>query len=114
MWKDVTNYFSEEQRHYKDTYLEICEVLDDAIEVSLFSRDSGLYEIYVSYGIMHGIVYEEADKAYQKREEIKKLLENDYKVNKEPTDEFIQNFHDKYKIALPFDLFFDTTGLFGF
>ncbi len=25
-WIDVTNTFSESQRHYKNTYLEICEV----------------------------------------------------------------------------------------
>ncbi len=112
MWKDVTESFSEDQRYYKDTYLEICEVFDETIEVSLFSRDSGLYEIYVSYGDMIGIVYEKANKAYQKREEIKSLIENEYKVNKEPTDEFIQKFEDKYKIALPNDLFFDATNLF--
>ena len=62
---------------------------------------------------MVGIVYEEADKAYQKREEIKKIIECDYKVNKEPTAEFIQKFQDEYKINLPNDLFFDAANLFN-
>lgn len=35
-WKNVTDSFSEEQRHYKNTYMEICEVFDEAVEVSLF------------------------------------------------------------------------------
>ena len=34
-WKDVTEYFSEYARHYKETYLEIDEVLSEEVEVSL-------------------------------------------------------------------------------
>lgn len=34
-WKDVTEYFSEDARHYKETYLEIDEVLNEEVEVSL-------------------------------------------------------------------------------
>ena len=34
-WRDVTSTFTESQRYYKDTYLEISEVLDDVIEVSI-------------------------------------------------------------------------------
>ena len=30
-WVNVTDYFSEGQRHYMDTYLEISEVLDTII-----------------------------------------------------------------------------------
>ena len=33
--RNVTNTFSEERRHYSNTYLEICEVYD--VEVSVFS-----------------------------------------------------------------------------
>ena len=36
-WVNVTDSFSESQRHYKNTYLEICEVFDEVVEVSLFS-----------------------------------------------------------------------------
>lgn len=36
-WRNVTNTFSEERRHYSNTYLEICEVYDEAVEVSVFS-----------------------------------------------------------------------------
>ena len=28
-WKNVTVTFSDEQRHYKNIYLEICEVYDE-------------------------------------------------------------------------------------
>ena len=31
-WKNVTDSFSEEQRHYKNTYMEICEVYDEVVE----------------------------------------------------------------------------------
>ena len=34
--RNVTNTFSEERRHYSNTYLEICEVYDEAVEVSVF------------------------------------------------------------------------------
>ncbi len=56
-WVDVTSTFSESQRHYKNTYLEICEVFDEVVEISLFSSEVGPYEIYFSFGIMYGIVY---------------------------------------------------------
>ena len=36
-WRNVTNTFSEERRHYSNTYLEICEVYDEAVEVGVFS-----------------------------------------------------------------------------
>lgn len=36
-WRNITNTFSEERRHYSNTYLEICEVYDEAVEVSVFS-----------------------------------------------------------------------------
>ena len=45
------------------------------------------------------------------REEIKDLLYNDYITNgysdDMPTDEFIQNFYEKYHICIPRNLFFD-------
>ena len=48
-WRNVTETFSEKQRHYKDVYLEICWVFDEILEVSLFSSKVDLYEIYFSY-----------------------------------------------------------------
>ena len=56
MWEDKTDYFTEKERHYKDTYLEISEVLDNTIEASLFSSEVGDYEIYVCYERMVGIL----------------------------------------------------------
>jgi hypothetical protein len=108
MWRDVTEMFSEERRHYKDTYLEIDEVYDDNVEVSLFSREKGPYEIYFTYGIMYGIVYAEADKAYEVREKMKSELVEDYESNKNPNRNFINSFAKKYNVELPNDIFFDT------
>lgn len=109
-WIDKTNTFVE--RKWKDKYLEICEVLDDKIEVNLYSCDDiENYEIYVSYGIMYGIVYVHKNKAEKLREEIKELIYNDYVTNgyseDMPSDEFISEFHNKYNIQIPNDMFFD-------
>lgn len=41
--KNVTNTFSEKRRHCMNTYLEICEVYDEAVEVSVFSSESQPY-----------------------------------------------------------------------
>ena len=46
-WKNVTDTFSEEQRHYNGKYLEIDEVYNDEVEVSVFSADDEPYEIYL-------------------------------------------------------------------
>ena len=109
-WEDKTDCFDE--RQWKDKYLEICEVLDDQIEVNLYSRDDiNNYEIYVSYGVMYGIVYAHKDKAASLREEIKEVIYNDYLKNgyskDMPTDEFIRDFDKKYNIQIPYDIFFD-------
>ncbi len=114
MWEDKTDYFSEEQRHYKDTYLEICEVIDDTLEVSLFSSETSEYEIYVSFGKMVGIVYSNANEAVALREKIKKELEEEYRKNKEPTSDYIDYFAEKYHLEIPFDLFFDMGDFFPF
>ncbi len=113
-WRDVTETFSEEQRYYKDTYLEIDEVYNEEVEVSLFSAQEGPYEIYVSYGIMYGIIYVDADEAEAKREEVKKELAEEYEKHKEPTGDFINSFCERHNVCLPNDIFFDTSSFFGF
>mgnify|MGYP000947711481 CR=1 FL=1 len=115
-WKNVTEFFSEDQRYYKNMYLEIDEVYDDNIEVSLFSPNSQdeLYEIYISYGILYGIIYVEAEKVESKREEVKNELAQEYQSHKKPTNEFIDEFCKKYKVCLPDDVVVDTSGFFDF
>lgn len=113
-WENVTEYFSETERHYKDTYLEINEVYDGTVEVSLFSSKDGIYEIYFSYGILYGIIYVDSKKAYSKREEIKDELEQEYRKHKEPTREFVNTFCKKHKVCMPNDILFDASSLFGF
>jgi len=106
-WVNVTDYFSERERHYKNLFMEVNEVFDDVVEVSLFSCSEGPFEIYFSYGIFYGIIYVEAEAAYEKRDEIKKELESEYRINKEPTGTFINSFVEKHNVDLPNDIFFE-------
>ena len=66
----------------------------------IFHADGEEYEIYISYGCMYGRIRVEKAKAYELREEIKQILEREYKVSKEPTDEFIDEFVEKYNLEL--------------
>ena len=111
-WVDVTDSFSERARHYKNLYMEINEVFDNVVEVSLFSCDDGPFEIYFSYDYFYGIIYTEAEKAHELRSEIKKELEAEYRKNKKPPGEFVNSFAEKYDVRLPNDIFFefDLTG----
>jgi hypothetical protein len=113
-WENVTEFFSEEERHYKDTYLEINEVYDETVEVSLFSSKDKIYEIYFSYGILYGIIYVDEEKAYSKREEVKNELAQEYQKHKEPTSEFVNAFCKKHKVCLPNDILFDASALFDY
>jgi hypothetical protein len=113
-WENVTDFFSEEHRHYKNTYMEINEVYDGKIEVSLFSSKEGPYEIYFSYDIFYGIIYVDAEKADSKREDIKIELAQEYQNHKEPTSEFINSFSEKHEVCMPSDILFDSSSLFGF
>ena len=96
----------ESQRHDKGKCLALDEVLDDTVEVSLFSSPD------VSYAGMDGIVYVNEADVYLRREEIKRVLAEDYQKNKKPSNEFIVEFADKYKLEIPFDLYFDDSALF--
>lgn len=113
-WENVTELFSEDDRHYKNTYMEINEVYDGIVEVSLFSSQEGPYEIYFSYDIFYGIIYVDAEKAYSKREEVKNELAQEYQNHKEPTSEFINAFCEKHKVCMPNDILFDASAMFDF
>lgn len=106
-WKNVTNYFTEEQRHYKNTYLEIDYVGNDKIKLGLYSSKNDLYEIYISFWLICGIVYVKEENANKIYYEIKDKIEEEYIKNKEPSDKFIREFDEKYGICLSNDLFFD-------
>ncbi len=71
-WRNVIDSFPEEERHYRDTYMETAEALEEAAEVDVFSREEGNWEIYVSFGIVYGISYVSADDAATVREQMKK------------------------------------------
>ena len=58
--------------------MEIDEVLDDIIEISLFSTKKEPYEIFVSYGIMFGVSYVDRDTAVEQRDQMKKELAEEY------------------------------------
>ena len=89
------------------------EVLDNTVEVSLFSSPDGVYEIYVSYAGMDGIVYVNEADVYLRREEIKRVLAEDYHKNKKPSNEFIVEFENKYELKISSDLYFDGSALWN-
>lgn len=111
-WRNVTESFSERQRHYKNTYLEICEVFDEVVEVSVFSSVTDPYEIYFSYGRFYGIIYAEKDEAYIEFEKVKHELEAEYRKHEEPTGKFINDFARRHKVCMPNDILFDTDAFF--
>lgn len=106
-WKNVTDFFSEEQRRYNGKYLEIDEVYDDKVEVSVFSAIDEPYEIYFSYDIFYGIVYVEEEKVYEVRDAMKRDLQAEYEKNKKVTNEFIKKFSKKYSVSMPGDVLFN-------
>lgn len=106
-WKNVTEFFSEVQRYYNGKYLEIDEVYDEKVEVSVFSAVDEPYEIYFSYDIFYGIVYAEEGNVYEIRDEMKRELQAEYEKNKKATAEFINKFVKKYDVCMPGDMFFN-------
>ena len=105
-WKDVTGSFSESSRHWKGRYLEICEVAENKIECSLFSCEDDDWEIYFSYGKMHGVSYASADKAADKRKQIMEDFEREFEKNGDyPSGEFMDYFDRKYGVDI-FHAFF--------
>ena len=109
-WKNVTNHFTEEERHYRGTYLEICEVMDDEIEVSWFSSDDDNEpgQIYMSFGIMYGISYVSNADAEAQRDEMKREIAEEHEQNNEPSSDFINSFAAKYKLTIENSLFNET------
>ena len=101
-WKNVTDTFSEEQRHYNGKYLEI-----DEVEVSVFSADDEPYEIYFSYDKYYGIVYAEKEKVYEIRDEMKRELQAEYDKSRKVSNEFIRKFSEKYDVCIPNDIYFN-------
>ena len=109
-WRNVTEDFSEEQRHYKNLCLEECEVLDGVVEVSLFVAESPGEdcEVYFSFGIFYGIVYATAEDAREKFEVVRRELEEEKARHNEPSPDFINSFCERHGVALPSDIFFDV------
>jgi hypothetical protein len=87
--------------------MEINEVYDEVLELSLFSSIGGVSEIYFNYGHFYGIIYAEATTAHERRNEIKKELEAEYRKNKQATGTFINEFVAKHDVQLPDDIYFD-------
>lgn len=110
-WVDATQEFSEEERHYNNTYLEICEVYDEQMEVSLFSSSIKPYEIYFKYDIFYGIIYTDAENGLKLKDKVKQELEKEYNQNEKVTDEFIDYFSETYEVSLADDIFFNPEDL---
>lgn len=104
-WVNVTSAFSEDRRHFKHTYLEICELLDKTIECSLFSSPDGPWEIYVNFGMMYGVSCAEADQAEARRKQMMAEIEEEHLKNGDPSPEFINDFVRKYELSIDNALF---------
>ena len=112
-WEDKTSTFSEEQKHFSDTYLLKCNVLDNNSEVNIYEKEDGSYEFYVSYGKMYGIIPFSGDDPYEKAEEIMDVIMQDYLKNKVPSSDFINTFVKEYNLGLPANTFFDMDSLYN-
>ena len=98
-WKDVTDTFSDGERHWNRRYLEICEVAYEHIECSLFSCKEDEWEIYVNYGIMYGVSYVLADKAQDQRDRMKKAIEKEFeRSGMEPSEDFVNSFAKEFHL----------------
>jgi len=108
-WKDLTDTFSEKQRHYNGKYLEKDMVLDGKVEVSYFSEPKGDCEIYVSFGNMVGVVYVTPENYEETFQNIQEDFEKEYIKLKgnvsDIRDGFIHSCVKKYSICMPDDLF---------
>lgn len=100
-WNDYTGRFAEEERYWQGRYLELCEVAEDTIELNLYSRENEDWEIFVSYGIMHGVSYAPAEKAAAQREQMKAEIEDEYAKNgNNPSAKFINRFAETYRLDI--------------
>ena len=100
-WKDVTDSFTEPSRHWKGRYLELCEVAEEQIELSLFSSPHDIWEVYVNYGKMYGVSYVDSDNAVAHRNAMKSEIEAEYERNGlYPSDAFIDAFAKKYQLDI--------------
>lgn len=125
MWIDVTKTFNEESKYYNGVYLEFSNIYVDGdfdiedvdygsviIEVCYYSSKTKPYEIYFSFGIMHGIIYTNEKEGPELVEKVKDELVKEYKKNKEPSNIFIDTFAKKYDVCMPTDMFFNFDDLF--
>ena len=100
-WKDVTDTFPERSRHWKGRYLELCEVAENEIELSLFSCPDDMWEVYVNYGKMYGVSYAPAEKAAEHRNAMKAEIEAEFEQNGlNPSNDFIRTFATKYELDI--------------
>lgn len=99
-WKNVTDSFTEPQRHWKGRYLELCEVTENEIELSLFSCPYADWDVYVSYGRMYGVSYTPSAAAAH-HNAMKAEIEAEYvKHGLKPSGEFINAFAEKYQLDI--------------
>lgn len=121
-WESKIDTFSQQERFWNGVYLQTCDVLNDVIEVNLYiptDADNDTCEIYVNYGKLYGVSYVEGPKAYSLKDEIKKVIYDDFMAHPKyqnsdsqqyPTAEFINSFAEKYHLSLS-NAFFDEDAL---
>ena len=107
-WKEITSYYSEIRRHYNGKYLEKSYLLDDVVEIQIYSAyDEELdytNEIFVTCKEFYGSTYP-SEKPYEVYEQMKKDL-YEGRLNGPYTKDFINKFVKKYDLCIAFDSYF--------
>lgn len=114
-WKEITNNYSERQRHFNGKYLLVSYLLDGEIdggvEVQLYEvEEDGFdyqYEIFVNSEPFYGSTYPESN-PYEFMEEMKKVIyEESFKKNRY-SKKFINAFAKRFDLGVAADSFFST------
>ena len=106
-WKEVTNYFSEEARHYNGKYLLKSIVLEDVIELQLYEVLEGDfeadYEIFIAAGKYYGSIY--TNEPYEIYDEIKQAIYKESFNKNKYQKRFFKKLREKYGLGLYSDAF---------
>lgn len=106
-WVDITDNYSERSRHYNGKYLLKSMLLDEEVEIQIYSFDDDeyVYEIFVNSEKFYGSCYPR-EGAFEIYEQMKNdIYKESFKKNKYSKN-FINRFADKYNLGIAFDSFF--------
>lgn len=106
-WIDITDNYSERSRHYNGKYLQKSMLLDEEVEIQIYTIDDDEYvhEIFVNSEKFYGSCYPR-EGAYEVYEQMKNdIYKESLKKNKYSSN-FINKFAEKYGLCIAPDSFF--------